>query len=795
MSCKGNKKYCYFNKTWLTDLEFKDWLRENAKNARVFGCKYCRKDDLALSDVGKTALVRHMSSAKHQSIVSAKKENGNFFLKRRADQGSSSCKSVVGVTEDGPPPVKKQAVMVSSRDDCIKAEILYLIDCIQHGTSGRSCENKGNLFRAMFPDSDIAKNFTLERTKFSYTLNHGIAAHFKDELITAINDSPYFSVSFDESLNEAIQKCQMDVLVKFWDVKKSQSVSRYYDSRFLGHSTAEHLKSSFLSVIDNLDQDKMIQISMDGPKVNESFYKKIVELRSSEDRKPLLDLGTCNLHIIHGAFKTGATATGWKLKDAMSSSYNLLNDSPARRDDYVSHTGCNVFPLLPCSTRWTEDVPVAMRLILIWSDIKKLVAFYEALCKSRRPKCKSYENLVDAVKDDLKVCELHFLAFLSGKLKTFLTFYQSDKPLAAFLYTDLLDMITKLMKLMYNDTALTKITTLHSFRGFNLDEKAKFLNMDDFNIGTGAFNELKKLLRHDKVDADAVQQFRKQCKVFVVTVLKKLQERIPLSSLLLKCITFADPELILSDPSVAKKRLKNLCHYICGIDIISTQQSDKIIENFNTLVAKSSSSTFSSFSKYNDRLDDFYFKVLQIEKDYMPLANLLQLVFCISHGQASVERGFSLNKTAEVVNIEERTLMSKRLVMDHLVSNGLSSHEVPLTASLIKKVKLARASYSIELQKKQKEKSQAKENSQLQLLNIDIHKVESERASLVAENVTLRQEGRFMTKKGNDLNNFTYIKMAIEMNEKADKNDKTVEELDNTLKIMREKKRILVLSK
>ena len=139
----------------------------------------------------------------------------------------------------------------------------------------------------------------------------------------------------------------------------------------------------------------------------------------------------------------------------------------------------------------------------------------------------------------------------------------------------------------------------------------------------------------------------------------------------------------------------------------------------------------------------------------MPLANLLQLVFCISHGQASVERGFSLNKTAEVVNIEERTLMSKRLVMDHLVSNGLSSHEVPLTASLIKKVKLARASYHIELQKKQKEKSQAKENSQLQLLNIDIHKVESERASLVAENVTLHQEGRFMTKKGNDLKNFT----------------------------------------
>ena len=150
---------------------------------------------------------------------------------------------------------------------------------------------------------------------------------------------------------------------------------------------------------------------MDGPSVNHSFYKKIVAHREMTENTPLLDTGSCNLHVMHNGFKVGAKATGWKLKETMSSSYNLLHDSPARCADYTSQTGSTVYPKRPCSTRWTEDVPVATRLVEVWPSMLQLVEFFQSLCKSKRPTCKSYEQLLIASKDKLKECELHFLCW------------------------------------------------------------------------------------------------------------------------------------------------------------------------------------------------------------------------------------------------------------------------------------------------------------------------------------------------------------------------------------------------
>ena len=63
----------------------------------------------------------------------------------------------------------------------------------------------------MFPDSDIVKKFTLGKTKCSYIINYGIAPYFKEILLKAINHSPYYSLSFDESM----QNCRMDVGIRY----------------------------------------------------------------------------------------------------------------------------------------------------------------------------------------------------------------------------------------------------------------------------------------------------------------------------------------------------------------------------------------------------------------------------------------------------------------------------------------------------------------------------------------------------------------------------------------------------
>ena len=46
------------------------------------------------------------------------------------------------------------------------------------------------------------------------------------------------------------------------------------------------------------------------------------------------------------------------------------------------------------------------------------------------------------------------------------------------------------------------------------------------------------------------------------------------------------------------------------------------------------------------------------------------MLLLLSHGQASVERGFSVNRELEVVNLQKGTYVAQRLICDHIRSVG-----------------------------------------------------------------------------------------------------------------------------
>ena len=68
---------------------------------------------------------------------------------------------------------------------------------------------------------------------------YGIAPEFKKMLFCYVNQSPYFSISYDESLNSELQMCQMDVALRFWNEKNGQ-VERKYDFQFPACANAEN---------------------------------------------------------------------------------------------------------------------------------------------------------------------------------------------------------------------------------------------------------------------------------------------------------------------------------------------------------------------------------------------------------------------------------------------------------------------------------------------------------------------------------------------------------------------------
>lgn len=120
----------------------------------------------------------------------------------------------------------------------------------------------------------------------------------------------------------------------------------------LAFQTALH----FSGLTGNLKMLPILQISMECPNVNLKFLRSLKEeLAASDVHQNILDIGSCRLHIVSGAFKTGHDVTQWDIVVFLHSIYNLAQNVPARRPDFVSRTGSTVFPLKFCSVRWLEN--------------------------------------------------------------------------------------------------------------------------------------------------------------------------------------------------------------------------------------------------------------------------------------------------------------------------------------------------------------------------------------------------------------------------------------------------------
>ena len=72
----------------------------------------------------------------------------------------------------------------------------------------------------------------MDPTKLRYFVNFRIAPYFKSILVENVKGSLCYIVSFDESLNEMTQSCEMDLLLRYCNEVDYKVKVRYYDSQF-----------------------------------------------------------------------------------------------------------------------------------------------------------------------------------------------------------------------------------------------------------------------------------------------------------------------------------------------------------------------------------------------------------------------------------------------------------------------------------------------------------------------------------------------------------------------------------
>ncbi|CAF3169830.1 unnamed protein product [Rotaria sp. Silwood2] len=155
-----------FNTSWLQKVDtdgtpVNRWLKQGAKPSS-FVCTLCKSGDLYCGNKGWQSIECHMNNKKHRDNLKLIKENSTFIVQTepnhtQAEPGyASSNNSMITLAP--------QTKNINFSDQVTRAETLWTMNAARQGYSYLSCDESGDLFRRMFPDSQIAQEFKMERT-------------------------------------------------------------------------------------------------------------------------------------------------------------------------------------------------------------------------------------------------------------------------------------------------------------------------------------------------------------------------------------------------------------------------------------------------------------------------------------------------------------------------------------------------------------------------------------------------------------------------------------------------------
>jgi hypothetical protein len=492
--------------------------------------------------------------------------------------------------------------------DVSKAEILYVLEHITKRQSYNSAKHSSVLFQTMFPDSQIAKAFTCGPSKMSYLTVFGLASYFETQLIEELDKASFYSVSFDESYNKITKNEQMDFAIRFWDSQNQLIVNRYLGSQFLGHATAIDLLKHFQSGTSKLNTKKITQISMDGPNVNLKFHRDFVSERNAlEPEIPsIIEIGSCGLHVVLGAFGTIFESTGWKLDSILKSLYYLFNESPARKADYTEITKSKTFPLQFCGTRWVEDVMVAKRAVLCWPNVTKYIVHVSSLPKNKIPKCSSYKIVLDAVADPTILAKLQVFIVVADQLHPFLELFQCDKPMVPFLAQEVSKLMKSIMEIFIKKSLLPDNMSMTSILNVDVVDKKNHVLLKKVTIGFAA----QTVLKNKNISTEKIEEFKQQILVCYKTFILKIKERSPLKYEIARQLCCMDPRYMSSHPNSSTTKFEGLIATMIDKKFLKPEVCDKIVKQYKALLRKTKIENSEDFKNYDikssERLDVFF---------------------------------------------------------------------------------------------------------------------------------------------------------------------------------------------
>lgn len=291
----------------------------------------------------------------------------------------------------------------------------------------------------------------------------------------------------------------------------------------------------------------------------------------------------------------------------------------------------------------------------------------------------------------------------------------------------------------------------------DLHDPQNLVDLSNLDVGF----QTTKYLKNVEASANEVMTFRKDCQTLLIKLIEKFIERSPLQYRVVKGHSALDPTLMLNHPNIALSRMKCLLEDLFNANRITDTVAEKAKQQFASMVSETSKKfreKFSIFKEKNEkadsslkRLDTFYASFLSDDQEFKEIWEVVKISLIFSHGNASVEGGFSINKSILVENQHEETLIAQRKVYDAII-HYKSRNNIDISHKMLLSVKSARRRYEDALKaKKEKASEEEKAVAAKRKLTTDIKRLEDERKKVrllsQIEDEKLKNEIKLLEKK------------------------------------------------
>ena len=166
---------------------------------------------------------------------------------------------------------------------------------------------------------------------------------------------------------------------------------------------------------------------------------------------------------------------------------------------------------------------------------------------------------------------------------------------------------------------------------------------------------------------------------------------------------------------------------------------------------------FRGFTPDSRRLDTFLGNYMQDHIQFAKLWDIFKMLLTILHGQASVERGYSVTKDRLIENLQEKNVVALRTVHDSI--STLEDHftKLPVTPAMERHVMSAIMRYGQYLDEQKKESLNEQQRKKRKGVQLSIREAERKKSKVDTSIDILGKEADDLAKSAEAKHDFTLL--------------------------------------